>query len=408
VPPGKKIIALNHMTRFQCLGGSCEDTCCQTWGVTIDQGHYHKLSKLMKHERFDDIFVKKPVAERTRDGFATIRMGADDRCPLLSTDLLCTLHARHGEPSLPDICSSYPRFVNEIGGRKELSGSMSCPEVVRQALLVEDGVDLVEADAALLGRAPVVQRPLAGDAQLVDEIRGTMVALLGFEQYPLQSRLFFLTSLAQSAEPHVAPGQADYRALSALTDHILTPSVLDDLHARYRANIAPSPHADQTLLGQLGGVFAVARPALGSEIERIVDTYVATGALSKSDEGISVTDTFHATWAARRAMLSPSLEPTLDRATHHFAVTYCMRQLYLRKASLSLHVIELLLRLATWRFLLLSDAPTTEPEFSARLVQLVYQLARVVDHSPETQAALLAPVPASLPTLGAVAGLLLY
>ena len=409
--PPRSIIALNHMTRFGCLGGSCEDTCCQTWGVTIDEKHYKTLSRLMKDDaQFNATFVKKPPAERTRDGFAVIQMGADDRCPLLSQDLLCTLHAKHGEPALPDICSSYPRFVNEIGGRLELSGSMSCPEVVRQALLVDDGVDLVQADAALVGRAPVVQRPSGGDAQLVDEIRGTMVALLGFSQYPLDSRLFFLTSLAQAAEPHVAPGKADYRALSAVTDKFLTIPVLDGLHQSYRANIAPSLHADRTLLGQLGGIFAVARPALGADIERVIDSYVAEGALGKSDEGVSVTEHFHAAWARRRAALLPSLEASLDRATHHFAVTYCMRQLYVRKASLSLHVIELLLRLATWRFLLLSDSATfaTTTAFEARLVQVIYQLARVVDHSPDTQATLLAPVPAGLPTLGAVAGLLLF
>ncbi len=406
------IIALNYMTRFQCLGGNCEDTCCQTWEVTIDAPHYKSLAKLMKNELplFEATFVKQPPKTRTRDGFAIIKMGANDRCPLLSDDLMCSLHAKHGEPALPDICSSYPRFVNEIGGRRELSGSMSCPEVVRQALLTDDGVDLVEADAALIGRAPISQRPAGGDAQLVDEIRGTMVALLGETKYPLASRLFFLTSLAQAAEPLVAPGKADYRALSALTDKLLTTSVLDGIHARFEANIAPSQHADATLLGQLGKTFSAGRPALRAEIERVVSSYVASGALTKNDDGVSVTDGFHAAWTARRKALLPSLEPVLDRATHHYAVAYCMRQLYLRKASLSLHVIELLLRIAVWRFLLLSDAGTfpNEAAFSARLVQVIYQQARVIDHSPETQAALMAPVRLSLPTLGAVAGLLLF
>ena len=31
------------MQAFQCLGGECEDTCCQHWDIRFDKLHYEKL-----------------------------------------------------------------------------------------------------------------------------------------------------------------------------------------------------------------------------------------------------------------------------------------------------------------------------------------------------------------------------
>ena len=39
--------ALRYMSEFQCLGGSCEDTCCGHWRIDIDEPHYRKLEGVL-------------------------------------------------------------------------------------------------------------------------------------------------------------------------------------------------------------------------------------------------------------------------------------------------------------------------------------------------------------------------
>jgi len=31
-----------YVSRFTCIGGDCEDTCCAGWGVTLDEETYHR------------------------------------------------------------------------------------------------------------------------------------------------------------------------------------------------------------------------------------------------------------------------------------------------------------------------------------------------------------------------------
>jgi hypothetical protein len=88
---------------------------------------------------------------------------------------------------------------------------------------------------------------------------------------------------------------------------------------------------------------------------------------------------------------------------------FCLRELYPRRASPELWAVELALRFATHRFLLLSEpsALRERSAFDQRLVTIVYQLARVVDHNDQVLNVLLEGMLTQLPTLDAVAELLL-
>jgi len=41
-----RIIQPNYAGRFQCVGSTCEDTCCSGWRVSIDDEDYRKLTSV--------------------------------------------------------------------------------------------------------------------------------------------------------------------------------------------------------------------------------------------------------------------------------------------------------------------------------------------------------------------------
>src|SRR5579864_783330 len=96
------VVATSGIARFACLGERCEDTCCRTWSITIDEAHHRSLGDRMRAAgegaRFDGAFELRPDGERTAAAFARVRLRVvDGCCPLLSPERLCTVHARWGE-----------------------------------------------------------------------------------------------------------------------------------------------------------------------------------------------------------------------------------------------------------------------------------------------------------------------
>src|SRR5262249_27863002 len=149
------LVTARYMTRFGCLGAACEDTCCRRWDIPVDRRHYELL-----HERLTDPDDRAKLAAGVKrlpgedpNRYALIVVREDDGCcHFLTADRLCSIHARFGEPLLPDICSSYPRRIGRIDERVELMGEISCPEVARQVLLREDALDMLGAEPELFGR----------------------------------------------------------------------------------------------------------------------------------------------------------------------------------------------------------------------------------------------------------------
>src|SRR4051794_12024267 len=139
-------VATGYMTQFQCIGSACEDTCCKAWEVPISDADHGRLAGALGSEGAERLVKKIPNG---RGGTVTVLRKLPDRaCPELGADHLCRVHARFGEPALPDVCSDYPRVVGRLGDQLELTGHMSCPEVARRSLLADGGA-LVPAAPAM-------------------------------------------------------------------------------------------------------------------------------------------------------------------------------------------------------------------------------------------------------------------
>lgn len=399
------LLAVRGMTRFACLGGACEDTCCASWNVSVDALHYGTLRARMaaagEGGRFDEAFALLPEPERCPYAHATIRMRPSDGCcPLLGADGLCDAHRRFGDEALPDVCSFYPRFVVEVQGRAELLGSLSCPEVARQLLLHDDGLELelVEGEAAraLAGRTPVLQRPLPERAPFVDELRGIAWLLLD-RPAPLAERLYLIAFIAEEAEALIEAGVSE--GLGAELESLLDEAALSELAAERLESPGPAEPALEAVFTQATRLRAIVRPRLRRRLDEALAAAEALAVLRPGGEE-----------ALRRRVAS--LPDGCRLALEAWLSRVAREQLFRELARPDTRFVEvagrLSLRLALLRVLLACHplAEAGPAALGALLVELVYGIARVAEHDAAARAFLAEDADRAVSQLASHKGLL--
>ncbi|MDF2652671.1 MAG: lysine-N-methylase [Paenibacillus sp.] len=156
---GKKKVVLvpSYMRTFSCIGSACEDTCCAGWKVELDKETYKKYTTIRDFElkRVIDKNVTRNRSNPTEQSYAKIKPVADNICPFLSEERLCSMQLKKGEEYLSTVCSTYPRITNMVNGVVERSATMSCPEAARLALLNPEGIEFDEIEDELSGKINV-------------------------------------------------------------------------------------------------------------------------------------------------------------------------------------------------------------------------------------------------------------
>jgi len=244
--PQQRMLAPQYVLQFSCIGPECEDTCCQGWRVFVDQTTYRTYRRLRHLELRPllDKAVKRNRSNPTPQHYAKIVMDEKGKCPLLSPEGLCRVHAELGEEYLCTVCAVYPRINHMVDGVLERSLTMSCPEAARLALLnpqpmefqlvlepMRDrdiGADILDTTAHQFGRR--LERHFW-------DVRSFSIELLQDRSYDVWERLVLLGLFIQKLEqlqsdnPQAIPGLVEeYRR--AFADGSLRPSL---------ANIPPQP-----------------------------------------------------------------------------------------------------------------------------------------------------------------------
>lgn len=120
----------DYYDRFQCLAGSCPDSCCQEWAVQVDdQAAARYLS------------VSGELGDALRQSLKQDEEGyylqiTDRRCPMWQNDGLCRIQSQLGEEGLCNVCREFPRLRHDYGSFVEFGLELSCPEAAR--LIFED------------------------------------------------------------------------------------------------------------------------------------------------------------------------------------------------------------------------------------------------------------------------------
>lgn len=117
----------DYYKQFSCTADRCEDTCCAGWQIVVDR------NSLKKYRREKSRYLKNLI-KNVNWLSGTFRQDKDRRCAFLNEDNLCDMYIHLGSASLCKTCRLYPRHIEEFEGVREITLSVSCPEVARMLM----------------------------------------------------------------------------------------------------------------------------------------------------------------------------------------------------------------------------------------------------------------------------------
>ena len=115
---------------FSCIASRCPDSCCQEWEVDVDPdaaAMYRSLPGKLGEKL-------RSVLRDGEDGWASMSITADRRCPMWRADGLCEIQAALGHEALCKTCREFPRLTHDYGDFQEWGLELSCPEAARLIL----------------------------------------------------------------------------------------------------------------------------------------------------------------------------------------------------------------------------------------------------------------------------------
>lgn len=114
----------DYYFEFKCIVDQCEDTCCAGWQIGIDETSAQRYWK-----------EKGPFRRTLRKNInfhgSVFRQQPDGSCAFLREDGLCEMVLQMGEEALCRTCHYYPRHIEEFENEREITLSVSCPEVAK-------------------------------------------------------------------------------------------------------------------------------------------------------------------------------------------------------------------------------------------------------------------------------------
>lgn len=192
-----------YMKSFSCIGSTCEDTCCAGWRVTLDEETYKKYNRVRHPEltvRFRT-YLKRTRSKATINNYASIKMLPDQTCPFMNSNKLCDIQMNLDESYLSRTCSIYPRVYNHVGEYVEQSGTLSCPEIARLALLNPDGITFEEVLEEQNERVFYSKHiDTAVSEHYLWDLRSFTIDVLQHRAYSLEERLMFLGLFYQKVQ----------------------------------------------------------------------------------------------------------------------------------------------------------------------------------------------------------------
>lgn len=192
-------LAYRFIREFQCLGDTCEDTCCKGWGMQVDAPH-----KALYAKEAPELLAALDTGE------ASCIMRRDpvtDYCVKFDNGL-CSIHRDYGTKFLGDACHFFPRINRAFGGQKVMAAALSCPEIARLALLKENAFDLAELEVERLPYSLKDYLPEAATTEGALKVIAALIAMAGDTKLAPEAvmlRLVSLTSSLMRTKPETWP-----------------------------------------------------------------------------------------------------------------------------------------------------------------------------------------------------------
>lgn len=214
-----KFVTPSFYKDFKCIAGECPDSCCQGWEVDADESslEYYKTLSGSLRKRIDS------VLEKDEFGNTVFRLADQKRCPFLNKENLCDMHIAIGGEHTPYTCRTFPRFINDFGGTREMGISFSCPVASDIMWNLIDPFDFVSD----LNDLPPSLNEI--DAELYFKLRrarSKAYDIVQNKEMPVSQRLLALLHFAAALQQEINPYDEGF-GQTPFFDVFLNPEVIN-------------------------------------------------------------------------------------------------------------------------------------------------------------------------------------
>lgn len=183
----------DYYKEFHCTADKCEDTCCAGWQIVIDE----KTLAKYKRER-GDFFWK---LFRNVDWLqGTFHQDKEKRCAFLNENNLCDLYLAKGEQGFCKTCRNYPRHIEEFEGVREITLSVSCPEVARILMEKKEPVKFLTYEKAGEEEYDDFDPFLFS---ILEDARAAMIKILQKRSLPIKERVLLVYGMAHDMQGRI-------------------------------------------------------------------------------------------------------------------------------------------------------------------------------------------------------------
>ncbi|MBF0145693.1 MAG: flagellin lysine-N-methylase [Magnetococcales bacterium] len=353
-------ITLHYLKDFRCVGALCSDSCCTGWGIALSDDDHRTLQRHLSTSAAGEALLRGNIVT-TLDGEGrehhSIALRGDASCSFLTRDRWCSLQQRDGEPVLPRLCSRFPRIVSIVGQRLEISATLACPETARRCLLDPRAMTMVPMPEGMIadniphnffinlhhGNPYIAQ---------FDRVRAELFLLCRLNDYPLATKLFFISYFASRIGSFFNSGGHDdpSSALNHEFIHINRPGIRQEVHHQF-SRIALSEKKCMELIAQVmdAGFSRAGTPSFRALLIRSLVGYGADADLHGVAIGI---DRILANYQDAKRFWSAEFPRELDQYLTHYVVNHLMSNPYIKEANLLSYIRELLVFVAVFKFIL--------------------------------------------------------
>lgn len=190
----------DYYKEFHCIADKCEDTCCAGWQIVIDDKSLTKYKKIITGKEVQRRSFRARLLASVDWIEGTFRQSKDKRCAFLNEENLCDLFTKCGESSLCKTCRRYPRHIEEFEGVREITLSISCPEVARILLGKMEPVSFVsyerEGEEEYEEFDPFL-------FSILEDARVEMINILQNRNIPVKQRVLLVLGMAHDMQGRI-------------------------------------------------------------------------------------------------------------------------------------------------------------------------------------------------------------
>lgn len=203
----------DYYDKFKCIADKCPDTCCAGWQIVIDE------ESMKKYQSFKGDYVWKVMGCVDWET-ETFRQDKAKRCAFLNKENLCDLYTNAGESYLCKTCREYPRHTEEFEGVREITLSVSCPEVARILMEQMEPVKFITEEKEEVEETEDFSEFDPFLFSILEDARKEMIDILQDRSLPLKERSMLVLGMAHDMQGRI--NRSDMFACSEVIEKYTT------------------------------------------------------------------------------------------------------------------------------------------------------------------------------------------